>query len=108
MNFYSYFMDTSKVQHYPFGQAKIWTNGNPGQFALCGNLANGGPFNYVVYVNGARHTGWLSGNGYCTQVFDAGVGGDFQASIRRAQIFVVPSSAGLTDENYALYGFSQY
>lgn len=107
MNFYSYFMNTtSGVQNFPFGQARLQTTGTAGQFRVCGNSSATGSFNFVAYVNGTRTAGTVPTNG-CSSAFDAEAGGDFQVSIRRAQIFGVHSGDSTTNENYNLYGFSQ-
>lgn len=109
LNFHSYFMDTSAVRDYPFGQMKLQTTGVPGQFRVCGNGTPGTTsiFNFVVYVNGARTAGSFNAGGACSAVFDAGAGGEFQVSARRAQIFGVHSGDGTTNENYSLIGFDQ-
>ncbi len=108
VNFYSYFMNTtSGVNDFPFGQAKLQTTGTAGQFRVCGNGAGTGSFNYVAYVNGTRSAGTVASSGGCSSAFDAGAGGDFQVTIRRAQIFGVHSGDNTTNENYNLYGFSQ-
>lgn len=108
--FFSYFMDTvNGVRDFPFGQAKLQTTGTAGQFKVCTNTtATVGAFNFVVYVNGTRTAGSLNlaGGGSCSQVFDAGAGGDFQVSIRRVQIFGVHSGDSTGNENYSLIGFS--
>jgi hypothetical protein len=106
MNFYSYFMNTSGVNRYNFGQAAIETTGTSGQFRVCGNSSAIATFNYVAYVNGTRAAGTVAANG-CTGAFAAGAGGDFQVSIRRAQIFGAHSGDGTANGNYNLYGFSQ-
>ena len=102
-------MNTSQVQDYPFGQAKLRTTGTPGEFKVCeDSSALFGEFNFVVYVNGTRTTGIIPLDpGGCSSTFDAGAGGDFQVTIRRAQIFGVHSGDGATNENYNLFGFSQ-
>lgn len=104
----SYFMNTATTQDYVFGQIKLRTNGIAGQFQVC-NVSFGttGSRNFVAYVNGTRTAGTFSLNGGCSQVFDAGAGGDFQVSSRRAQIFGTHSGDGTTNENYSLIGFSQ-
>lgn len=108
LNFYSYFMvTTSGVRDFPFGWAKLQTTGVAGQFKVCGNLPGSIlTFKYVVYVNGTRSTGTVSANNGCSQVFDAGSGGDFRVSVARAEIFGVPSDS-FTNTSYGLYGFSQ-
>lgn len=107
LRFFSYFMNTGQSADYPFTQAKIQTNGTPGQFKVCGN--NPGviaTLNFVAYVNGVRNVGTVSANGGCSTTFDAGAGGDFQVSIRRVQIFGVHSGDGTANENYQLIGWS--
>lgn len=106
LNFYSYFMDTSTTQDYNFGQVKIQTTGTAGEFRVCKTFSSVTSMPLVVYVNGQRTTGVLVGGG-CSSVFDAGAGGDFQVSSRRAQIFGVHSGDGTSSENYSLIGFSQ-
>ncbi|MGH3088648.1 MAG: hypothetical protein ACRDSJ_15190 [Rubrobacteraceae bacterium] len=108
LNFHSYFMNTSTAGSFPFGQVKIETTGTPGQFKVCEDVsATSGTFNFVAYVNGTRTSGSFAVNGGCSQIFDAGAGGDFQVSIRRTQIFGVHSGDGTTNENYSLIGFTQ-
>lgn len=105
--FYSYFMDTSLAnQDFMFGQAKLQTTGSPGEFKVCGNNPSYGDFNYVVYANGTRITG-TAGTGACTAPIKVGAGGDFQVTIRRAQIFGVHSGDVPPNYNYNVYGFSQ-
>jgi hypothetical protein len=102
--YYSYFMNTGTVEDFQFGQIKLQTTGTAGQFQVCNLLT--GPINFVVYVNGTRTTGSLA-NSSCSQVFDAGAGGDFQVSSRRVQIFGVHSGDSTSNENYLLTGFGQ-
>ena len=105
--FYSYFMDTSLAnQDFIFGQAKLQTTGSPGEFKVCGNNPSDGDFNYVAYANGMRVTGTV-GTGTCTPPLNVGAGGDFQVTIRRAQIFGVHSGDVPPNYNYNVYGFSQ-
>jgi hypothetical protein len=106
LNFHSYFMDTSAVQDYPFGQMKLQTTGIPGQFKVCRNGSiSADPVNFVVYVNGVRTAGTYAAG--CSSVFDAGAGGEFRVSARRAQVFGVHSGDSTTNENYSLIGFDQ-
>ncbi|MFQ5630347.1 MAG: hypothetical protein ACE5I1_16370 [bacterium] len=106
MKIYSYFMNTSTVEDYDFGQVLLRTTGTAGEFRVCGDGAPLATWNYVVYVNGVRFTGTVVGNS-CSGIFDPGAGGDFEVSIRRAKIFGVHSGDGTTNENYNIYGFSQ-
>jgi hypothetical protein len=99
-------MNTSAVQDYPFGQIKLQTTGIPGQFKICKNgFISSNPVNFVVYVNGVRTAGTYAAG--CSAAFDAGPGGDFQVSSRRAQVFGVHSGDTTTNENYSLIGFDQ-
>lgn len=100
-------MDTATTQDYLFGQMKLQTNGTAGRFQVCKTGVSNQTVNFVVYVNGVRTAGSISSAGLCSQVFDAGAGGDFQVSTRRAQIFGMHSGDGATSENYSLIGFSQ-
>jgi len=106
MRAYAYFMNTSAVADYVFGQAKLHTTGGSGFFQVCGNSTAAGSFNYVAYVNGVRTAGTVPTNG-CTASFNVGIGGDFVVTIRRAIIFGVHSGDSTTNTNYLAYGFSQ-
>jgi hypothetical protein len=108
MNAYSYFMNTSSVLDYPFGQAKLHTTGAAGQFQVCGNLAGvAGSLPYVAYVNGVRSTGTVLANLGCSGLLNVGAAGDFTVTIRRAIMFGVHSGDSTTNTNYTVYGFSQ-
>lgn len=105
VNFYGYFMDTSTSgTMLSFGQAHLQTIGVAGQFDVCNDAV--AAVNYVVYVNGVRTAGAV-GAGACAGPFNVGAGGDFQVTIRRAQIFGVHSGDSLTNQNYDVYGLSQ-
>ena len=107
LNLYSYFMNTStNGTTFQFGQMHLRTVGVAGEFEVCSDGAIGSTVPVVVYVNGARTTGVVASGG-CTGAFTVGAGGDFQVSIRRAQIFGVHSGDTVTSKNYNLYGFSQ-
>jgi len=106
MKAYSYFMNTSKVEDYSFGQILLRTTGSPGQFRVCRNSGATGTFNYVVYINGVRSTGTITGTG-CSRIFDPGRGGDFIVSSRRATIFGAHSGDGVLNENYNIFGLAQ-
>jgi Collagen triple helix repeat (20 copies) len=102
LNGYSYFMDTSQVRDYEFGQMHLHTTGTPGTFQLCSDDVHFVE-TWVAYVNGNRSTGATAG---CDS-FTVGAAGDFQVESRRAVIFGVHSGDSSTDKNYTIYGFSQ-
>ena len=100
-------MTTTSTTRYAFGQMAIQAAGTAGQFRICGNLQGGsGNMPWVLYLNGVRSTGTVSGAS-CSTPFDAGPGGEFQVTLRRSIVFGVHSGDAPTDENYNLYGFGQ-
>jgi hypothetical protein len=104
LNAYSYFMDTSAVGDFAFGQVHIHTTGTPGTFELCSDV---GTVPFVAYINGVRRPPPASTVSSCTLPFTVGAGGDFEVQARRAVIFGVHSGDDVTSQNYDLYGFSQ-
>jgi len=102
LNAYSYYMDTSLVRDYEFGQVHIHTTGTPGTFQLCSDDVHFVE-TWTAYVNGARSTGATA----TCDPFTPGANGDFQLESRRTIIFGVQSGDGATDKNYTLYSFSQ-
>jgi len=106
MHAYSYFMNTSLVTDFDFGQAKLHTTGAAGFFQICGNSTAAGSFNFVVYVNGVRSAGTVPTSG-CSSSLNVGNGGDFVVTIRRSIIFGVHSGDSTANANYLLYAFSQ-
>jgi hypothetical protein len=107
LRFYSYYMGTTGTARYDFGQVAIEAGGIAGQFKICGDTGGVTAWPWVLYLNGVRTSGTVAGNA-CTAAVDAGVGGDFQVSIRRSIIFGVHAGdpAALA-ENYNVYGFGQ-
>jgi hypothetical protein len=104
--FTSLFMSTSAAADYPItADMKLQTNGVAGQFQIC-KTTSGGTFNFVVYVNGVRTTGSITGIACAATVFDPGAGGDFQVYARRAVLFGIHSGDGTSNENYQLIGFN--
>jgi hypothetical protein len=102
LNAYSYFMNTSEVSDYAFGQVLLRTTGTPGTFQFCSDDPHFVE-TWVAYVNGTRSTGATAG---CDS-FTVGAAGDFQVQSRRAIIFGVHSGDSETSQNYTIYGFSQ-
>ncbi len=101
LNAYSYFLDTSITNDYPFGQVHLHATGTAGSFQLCSDV---GIVPYVAYVNGTRTTGNVGAG--CTG-FAVGAAGDFQIEARRAVIWGVHSGDSTTNQNYDIYGLSQ-
>jgi hypothetical protein len=99
---YSYFMSTSGVGDFEFGQVHLHTTGTPGQFQFCSDDPHFSQ-TWVAYVNGTRSTGATAS----CNTFNVGAAGDFQVQSRRALIFGVHSGDSATATSYTIYGFSQ-
>jgi hypothetical protein len=100
-----YTLDTGVVgTRYDFGPLELETTSNAGEFKVCGSFSSSITTSFVVYVNGTRTTGTVTGN-TCSTAFDAGDEGDFEVSGGKARIFGMAQFNAGNVEDYEVFGF---